>query len=129
MQGVRILLVDDEPEFVEVVGKRLARRGADVRRATSGGDALAEAAREAPDVAVVDLRMPGMDGLAVLRGLRAAHPGLPVILLTGDASDGMAAEGKKLGAAACLVKPVTLEELADAVRAARGGAKAGQPTE
>lgn len=104
-----ILLVDDEQGFLDVMTRRLRRRGIRVRVADSGAEALVAVAEESFDVVVTDLKMPGMDGLALLEHLCSSAPGLPVILLTGHAGEDEAAEAVRRGAVAYLHKPCDLE--------------------
>ena len=115
---MRLLLVDDEAEFLEPTAARLSRRGIACSTVGSGEDAL-RALRTAPfDCAVVDVRMPGMDGLELLRLIRRDYPAVPVILLTGHASIDLGVRGMDLGAFEYLLKPVDLDELLDTVRRA-----------
>lgn len=119
---MRILIVDDETEFLNLIEKRLTRRNMEVAVA-SGGAAALELARERDfDAVIMDVRMPGMDGLEALRRLKELRPGLPVILLTGHASLGVAVSGMELGAFDYMLKPVAINELIikveDAVRSA-----------
>jgi DNA-binding NtrC family response regulator len=111
MSAARLLLVDDEPRFVETLGKRLAARGFDVAVATSGAEALERLQAAAVDVVVLDVRMPGMDGLQTLKEIRRLHPFVRVVLLSGAASVNAAIDGMRLGASDYLLKPVTLEDL------------------
>ncbi|MGE4297781.1 MAG: response regulator [Desulfovibrionaceae bacterium] len=109
----QVLLVDDETDFVTTLAERLRLRGIGAQTVSSGEDALSELAGGVFDVMVLDVKMPGMDGLDLLRLVRKKHPDLPVILLSGHGStrDGM--EGMRLGASDYLVKPVDIEELMD----------------
>jgi len=113
---LKLLFVDDEPEFLEPMAARLGRRQIDCRTAQSAAAALEVLAKERFDCAVVDVRMPGMDGLELLRRIRRDHPEVPVILLTGHASVELGVQGMELGAFEYLMKPVDLDELLDAVR-------------
>ena len=108
---MNILIVDDETEFLELVGKRLARRGMDVTTASSGEEALTLAEGRVFDVVVLDVKMPGIHGLETLRRLRVMHPTMPVLLLTGHASLGSAVSGMELGAFDYMLKPVAINEL------------------
>jgi DNA-binding NtrC family response regulator len=108
---MRMLLVDDEARFVETLSKRLAARGFDVAQAFSGQEALSRLAVDETDVVLLDVRMPGMDGLETLRAIRREHPLVKVILLSGHASINAAVEGMRLGASDYLLKPVDLEDL------------------
>jgi two-component system OmpR family response regulator len=116
----RVLLVDDEVEFLEPMATRLGRRGLDCTTASSGEQALAALAAATFDCAVVDVRMPDMDGLELLRRMRRGWPQMGVILLTGHASIELGVKGMELGAFEYLLKPVEIDDLVDTVlRAAR----------
>jgi signal transduction histidine kinase len=108
---VRLLLVDDEEHFRDAVARRLKKRGLEVTTAPDGPAALDMLAKAPFDVVVSDVKMPKMDGLDLLRQIKAAHPGIEVILLTGHAAldDGVA--GIKAGAFDYLTKPIELEQL------------------
>jgi len=109
--GKKILLVDDEREFVRILSERLKFRGIEVSVAFSGNEALSVMRRELIDAVVLDVRMPGMDGIVTLREMKILCPGTPVILLTGHASVEAAMEGMKCGASDYLIKPVELRHL------------------
>lgn len=111
MGQMRMLLVDDEARFVETLSKRLAARGFEVAQAFSGQEALSRLSADEYDVVLLDVRMPGMDGLETLRAIRREHPLVKVILLSGHASINAAVEGMRLGASDYLLKPVDLEDL------------------
>ncbi|RJO63457.1 MAG: response regulator [Myxococcales bacterium] len=113
---LKVLLVDDETEYVEHLSKRLIRRGLDVQGAPDGVTALAILARQSFDVVVLDVLMPGMSGLEVLKAIKNATPELAVILLSGHASMENAIEGMKLGADDYLQKPCDIEDLAAKIR-------------
>jgi len=127
MRALRLLLVDDEAEFLEPTAERLARRGIECATVESGQDALRALQNLQFDCLVVDVRMPGMDGLELLRLIRRDHAALPVILLTGHASIELGVRGMDLGAFEYLLKPVDLDELLDTVR--RAVAAAGAMTD
>jgi DNA-binding NtrC family response regulator len=114
----RVLLVDDELEFLEPTAARLQRRGLSCVTARSGDEALAALSAGAFDCAVVDVKMPGMDGLELLRRMRHDHPEVAVVLLTGHASVQLGVQGMDLGAFEYLLKPVELDDLLDALRRA-----------
>lgn len=124
-----ILLVDDEEEFVETLSERLSLRGIACRVALDGEAGLRAVAERAPDVVVLDMYMPGLKGLEVLERIKARHPGVEVILLTGQGASRDGMEGMKLGAFDYMVKPLSIEDLTaklgEAVRKARGGAAPG----
>jgi len=115
---VRLLLVDDDRDFVESVAPALERRGVIVTTALDGATALARAAESQFDVAVVDVRMPDLDGLTVLNRLRASDPLLEVIVLTGHPAVDDVRRGLKEGAFDYLTKPQRVEDLLLHVRAA-----------
>ncbi len=107
----KILLVDDETGFLDVMGRRLKRRGVDVSMASSGDEAVALVEQGFFDAAVTDLKMPGMDGLALLALLRQRAPDLPVFMLTGHGGEDEAREAVERGAAGYLHKPCELDDL------------------
>ena len=106
-----VLIVDDEPEFLRVLVKRLQHRGIRASGVSSGEKALSILAVEPNDVVVLDIRMPGLGGLETLRRIKANNPGTEVILLTGHAKIEVAKEGLQAGAFDFLTKPVVLGEL------------------
>ena len=115
MAALRVLLVDDEVEFLEPTAARLARRGVECTSATSGEAALAALGKGAFDCAIVDVRMPGMDGLELLRRMRREWPQVTVVLLTGHASVELGVQGMALGAFDYLLKPVEVDDLLEIV--------------
>lgn len=118
MVDLKVLLVDDEQEFLEPMAARLARRSISCTTAQSGEEALRYIHKECFDCAVVDVRMPSMNGLELLRTIRKSFPMLPVVLLTGHASVELGIQGMELGAFEYLMKPVELDELLDTIRRA-----------
>jgi DNA-binding response OmpR family regulator len=114
MVSMRVLLVDDEPELVFTMAERLELRGYEVDAVTSGEEALAKIRSVVYDVAVVDLKMPGMSGADVLETVRQELPALPVVLLTGHGATAETEEeleGVEGKACAYLFKPVNIDEL------------------
>ena len=110
-EAPKVMLVDDEIEFVETLVKRLKKRKLDVTSAGSGEDALGLLEKEGADVVVLDVKMPGMDGIDVLKEIKSRHPLVEVIMLTGHANVEVAIEGMKLGAFDYLMKPMDIDEL------------------
>jgi len=108
---IKLLIVDDETRFLNAIAQRLTKRGFDVRTAENGEDAIALAKSEKFDIALLDLKMPGMDGGEVLRVLKSEHQFLEAIILTGHGSLESAVELTKLGAFSYLPKPYELEKL------------------
>jgi DNA-binding NtrC family response regulator len=111
MSESTVLLVDDEEEFVGALAERLEVRGLTVDTAESGETALEKAGKRAFDAVLLDMAMPGMDGIETLKGLLRINPDLQVILLTGRATLGQAVEAMKLGALDFLEKPVDIATL------------------
>jgi DNA-binding NtrC family response regulator len=105
------LLVDDEARFVETLSKRLTARGFEVEGAFGGPQALEMLDARPFDVVLLDVWMPGMDGLEVLKAIRQSHPAVKVLLVSGNASINAAVEGIRLGATNYLLKPVDIDEL------------------
>lgn len=114
----KILLVDDEERFRTTLQKMLAAQGLEVAAAASGREALELLQGEPFDVALVDIRMPGMDGLETLAEMKKSVPGMEVIMLTGHASISAAMEINRLGGYDYLLKPCPLEELLLKIEAA-----------
>jgi two-component system NtrC family response regulator len=117
-RDLRVLLVDDEEELIEYMSKRLLREGFMVRCAGSGADAVAVADAQDFDVAVVDIKMPGMDGVETQRLLRERRPYLKCIVLTGHGSIETALESGRQDAFRYFQKPVDHAELVNAIRQA-----------
>jgi two-component system, OmpR family, response regulator MprA len=117
MAAAAVLVVDDDPPIRRMLERTLAAEGYDVRCAADGGTALAAVERAVPDLVVLDVAMPGVDGLSVARRLRAKGLGVPILMLT--ARDGVPdrVAGLDAGGDDYLVKPFAVEELAARVRA------------
>jgi DNA-binding response OmpR family regulator len=111
-----ILIADDDADIRMLVRLRLERSGYTVVAANDGIQALALAAECEPDVAILDVSMPGLSGVEVTRRLREQRPTLPVILLTAHAHDADVAEGASAGANAYVTKPFSPQELESRVR-------------
>ena len=124
----KALLVDDEAEFVITLAERLQMRGIVAEVATDGEEALRIIESAPPHVVVLDIMMPGMGGLEVLRQVRREHPGVEVILLTGRGGTQEGIEGMRLGAFDFLMKPIRIEELVPRMLAACEKAHPGEET-
>ncbi len=126
---LRVLLVDDEAGFTDVLAKRLRRRGLVVSVALSGAEGLRLLRENDFDAAVCDLKMVDMDGIEVLKVFRKMVPAMPVIMLTGHGSEEAAKDGLSAGAADYLLKPCDIDELlaklAEAVAKAAAGSGTG----
>ena len=111
MKDIRLLLVDDEDNFRQTLFKRLAKRGLIVEQAADGNECLSILQNQAMDVVVLDVKMPGISGIEVLKQIKDHYPKIEVILLTGHATTADGVEGIKLGAFDYLSKPIELEHL------------------
>jgi len=109
--SIRVLLVDDETSFVETLSRRLSLRKLNVHTAGSAEEALDVLAREPIDVVVLDVKMPGTDGLTTTKTIKRRHPSVEVILLSGHATLEASVGGMALGAFDYMLKPVRLDEL------------------
>ena len=118
MRSARILLVDDEPGFSEPLAMRLERRDFAVTTVESGDKAVVKTEEEEFDVALVDIFMPGRDGLETLREIKRMRPLTEVILLSGQGTNAIAIEGMQCGAYDFLTKPLEIAELVEKIEAA-----------
>jgi DNA-binding NtrC family response regulator len=118
--GPRVLIVDDELELVSALEERLNLRGFRATGVTTGADALAHLARAECDVVLLDVKMPGLGGFEVIKKIKAEHPEMQVILLTGHGSAHDAEEGMRLGAFDYLMKPINIANLVRVLHAAAG---------
>ncbi len=116
---VKVLIVDDEKDFVEMFSMRLQTEGEKVSFAYSGQDALNILEKQPIDVVILDIKMPGMDGIDTLKEIRKKHPLVEVILLTGHGTADTAVKGMKLGAFDYLMKPADFDEIRVKVRNAQ----------
>jgi two-component system, OmpR family, response regulator CpxR len=114
----KILLVDDEREFVQTLSERLMMRDLGSAVAYDGESALEVAREDEPDVMILDLKMPGIDGIEVLRRVKKTQPAIEVIILTGHGSETDKNVCMELGAFAYLQKPVDIDELSQTIKAA-----------
>lgn len=111
----KVLLVDDEEEFVRTLAERLALRGIEARMALNGEEALQALEEALPHVLILDMMMPGLGGLDVLKRVRHQYPEVRVILLTGHSSPRDGVEGMRLGAFDYLMKPINIKELIEKI--------------
>ncbi len=118
MKDMKVLLVDDEEEFVKALAERLKMRDLRSDTVLDGEEALSFVEDQEPDVMVLDLKMPGIDGMEVLRQVRKAYPKIQVIILTGHGTEKDKEEAQRLGAFDFLEKPVNLDVLVKKMKAA-----------
>jgi DNA-binding NtrC family response regulator len=118
MSKIKLLLVDDEEDYVKTMAERMEMRDVGSRVALSGEEALQMVEEDAPDVMVLDLRMPGINGMEVLERVKREHPHVQVIILTGHGSDNEEKEARRLGAFQYLQKPADTSDLLTTVRSA-----------
>jgi len=127
MIPTNVLIIDDEEDFVRTLGERLTLRDMAVCTAFDGTAGLRELERHPnTDVVLLDIQMPGLGGIDTLRQIKASHPGVEVIMLTGHATVESAIEGMKLGAFDYLLKPYEMETLLQKLQAATDRARQHQ---
>ena len=116
MENQRLLFVDDEEELVSTVVERLELRGIESVGVTSGDEALRVLRNDSFDVVIMDVKMPGVGGLEVLRTITQSYPEVKVVLMTGHGSTKDREIGRRLGAVAYLQKPIDLEDLLTTIK-------------
>jgi len=115
----KVLLVDDEKEFVEVLSERMKNRGMNVSTSLSAKEALKKIDQESFDAVVLDLMMPEMDGIEVLRIIKEKRPEMQIILLTGHGTIEKGIEAMKLGAMDFIEKPADITVLSEKIKKAQ----------
>ena len=117
--GPRVLLVDDEEQFLDVLSQRLGTRGIDAETSTSGEEALVKIKNRNFDAIVLDVMMPGMGGIETLKRIRKEYPELQIIMLTGQGTVGKAVEAMNEGAIDFMEKPADINKLMDKISEAK----------
>ncbi len=117
-KNIKVLLVDDEEEFVKTLSERIQMRDLGSNIAYNGEQALKVVKDEVPDVMILDLKMPGIDGMEVLKRVKKAYPQVQVIMLTGHGSEKDEKEARKLGAFDYLQKPADIDTIVGTIRKA-----------
>jgi len=125
MNPISVLVVDDEAEFIDSLGKILRRRGFEVEVAADGAQAVDCALTKPFDVALLDVKMPGMDGFQTLAEIKRVSPRTQVVLLTGHLSEADEQDGLESGAFAYLLKPHPISDLVAVIESAATGGAAG----
>jgi DNA-binding response OmpR family regulator len=118
MADIRVLLVDDEEDFVRTLSERLELRDLNSNTAFDGEEAIKLVGDKEPDIIILDLKMPGIDGMEVLRRVKKTYPHIQVIIQTGHGNDMDEAEARELGVFDYLKKPVDIELLVERIKAA-----------
>jgi DNA-binding NtrC family response regulator len=112
---MKLLLIDDDEHVAQVLAEAFASQGHATAIRYTGEDGLAYLTRERPDAVVLDVRLPQLNGVAVLRQIRATDPTLPVIIMTGLATPGEIAEARRLGVTEIIEKPDILRHFSEAL--------------
>ena len=118
MKKIKILLVDDEKDFIETLSQRMRMRGQETDIALNGEQALSRIEEALPDVVLLDLKMPGMDGMEVLRRIKKTNPDIQVIMVTGHGSKKIEKEARTLGAFEFLHKPISIDTIMNKIKQA-----------
>jgi len=125
--GLSVLLIDDEEDFIRTLATRLELRGMRPRVAFSGMQGLEEMEKELPDVVLLDMRMPVLSGLDVLRRIRVNHPDLPVMIISGHCAEQDRDQALALGVQGYYSKPVSFDDLLGSLRILQSPPKGGTP--
>ncbi|WP_456325654.1 response regulator [Desulfonauticus submarinus] len=119
MENTKVLIVDDEQEFCNSLAERMKTRGLEVATASSGAEAIQKLKKDNFDTIILDLVMPGMDGIETLKKIKQEMPEVQIILLTGQASVQKSVEAMKLGAFDFVEKPDEIKELLKKIQEAK----------
>jgi len=122
----KVLIVDDEKDFLDILSDRIRLRGMDVSTASSAEEALNMIETESYDVVIMDYMMPALDGFQALKLMKAKQPEMQIILLTGNVPDEKYSEAKALGALDVIEKPPDLRVLIQKIKKAKKGGKKKQ---
>jgi DNA-binding NtrC family response regulator len=118
MKKAKVLVVDDEVAFADNIAKLISKRGYEVTTVNNGQSAVEALDESDFDIIILDLKMPGLDGLATLKLIKGKRPGVEVIILTGHGSMESGIDGIQLGAFDFIMKPVRFEDLHEKIRQA-----------
>jgi DNA-binding NtrC family response regulator len=119
MSQTKVLVVDDEVEFASALAERLNLRSYTTQTASNALEALSSIHKERPDVVLLDLRIPGMDGIEILRTIKQYDPAIEVIMLTGHGDKESVEEGMKGGIFEYIMKPIDIGELTSKIDKAK----------
>jgi DNA-binding NtrC family response regulator len=115
----KVLLIDDEKDFLDIIAERIRARGMDVSTTTSAEDALNLIEEESFDVVIMDFMMPGMNGFQTLKAIKGKKPEVHIILLTGNVLEEMRIEAKNIGVLDVIEKPPDLQDLIQKIKKAK----------
>jgi DNA-binding NtrC family response regulator len=115
MGEINVLCIDDEEELVSAWVERLLMRGIEAEGVTNGHDAIRRVKKKRFDVVILDIKMPGISGLEIMKRIKTEKPDMPVILITGHQCQDEENEGMLAGSFVCLVKPVSIEILVEKI--------------
>jgi DNA-binding response OmpR family regulator len=115
----KVLIVDDEKDFLDIIAERIRARGMDVSTTTSAEDAIHMVEEKSYDVIIMDFMMPGMNGFQTLKAIKEKKPEVQIILLTGNVLEENRIEAKKLGALDVIEKPPDLKDLIQKIKKAK----------
>ncbi len=118
MEKLHVLIVDDEEDLVFTLAERLEFRGMQAHAAINGGEAILKLEKNHYDVIVIDMKMPGLNGMELLNIAKHVQPHIKVILITGHGTSEEGAKGRSLGAYDYLVKPIKIDRLVEKIRSA-----------
>jgi DNA-binding NtrC family response regulator len=119
MTATKVLLVDDEVEFASALSERLRLRNYDAKAVYHAEDAMPTVMNDRPDVVLLDLKMPGIDGIEVLKAIKKFDPAIEVIILSGQGDREIADEGIRAGAFDYVMKPVDIGEIITKIEQAK----------
>ncbi|PYN39390.1 MAG: hypothetical protein DMD98_00820 [Candidatus Rokuibacteriota bacterium] len=122
-ETMKLLLIEDDVRVAQILAEAFGEDGHETTIRYTGEDGLAYLTRERPDAVVLDIRLPAMGGVAVLRQIRSTDPGLPVIIMTGLATLGEIAEARRLGVTEIIEKPEVLKRFSEALARIAGRAR------
>ncbi len=125
---MKLLLIEDDVHVAKVLAEAFGADGHETTVMHSGEEGLAYLTRERPDAVVLDVRLPALNGVAVLRKIRSTDPGLPVIIMTGLATLGEIAEARRLGVTEIIEKPDVLKNFSEALARVQSRGRHQDPT-
>jgi DNA-binding response OmpR family regulator len=126
MVRLKVMLVDDEEDFTSALSERLELRGYSIMAVNNGAEALELFESDMPDIVVLDIKMPGISGIEVLKRIKSINSTIPVLLLTGYGSTEEGIKGMQLGASDYMMKPLNIDDLIKKIHASLGSVIEGE---